>query len=71
MAGAMADVEIDRGPPPGDTPKTYAERLKYTRRSNLKMRRNALEIFLEKDEGVTVNLDFDFMSKIMGVIKVK
>ena len=61
MANAMASAEIDSGPPPGGTSQTYAERLKYTRKSNMKIRRNALEVYMEKDEGVNVKLDFDFM----------
>ena len=71
MATAMASGEVDRGPPPGGAPHTYAERLKYTRKSNAKLRRNALEIYMEKDEGINVQLDFDFMSKIMAVLEVK
>ena len=53
----MATVEADRGLPHGGTQsEAYAQRLKYTRRSLEKLRRNAPDVYLEKEGSVSVKL---------------
>ena len=68
----MAFAEpVDRRPLPEDPPQMYAQRLKYIRRDNTKLNRNNLEVIMERDEGVTVNLDSNLMLNILVEVGVE
>ena len=70
----MTGILVDRGgqpPPPGGGGRTsYANKVGFVRRSHDKMSRNAIEVYLEKKEGVQVTLDNSFINQVMEKIEV-
>ena len=67
----MNQVEVDRGPPGATQFNAYAQKLKYTKRSIEKLRKNALEVYIVRETNVNVKLDFDFIVKVMEAVGVK
>ena len=55
----------DPDPPPHNQPSLYSEKLKVNIVRSERLKRNVLEIQLESDEGVSVNLDKDTISRLI------
>ena len=72
MAEAIApSKEGDRGPPTGDLGGSYANGLKFVRRSHNKLKRNVLEVLVEKTEGHQLTLGNELVGMIVTAVEVK